>query len=817
MHTLVSDFRHGVRLLAKHPGFTLVAVSTLAIGIASTTTVFSWIDTILLRPFPAVPAADGLAALELVTAGAPSGATRLAYREYQDFRDHMKTTAGMAARQEQVFSAGYVADGKPVWGEAVSSNYFDVLGVRPWIGNAFSTQQCGDSAGTCPVVVVSYSFWRDRLGGQPASLGKTLRVNRRELTVIGVTPPDFRGTVTGLRSDLWVPLTMSAELGLGAKTLTDRGVRGLDVLLRLPPRVAIAECRAEAEATARQLAVMYPTTNRNVSATVVSVGEMRSGAAALLRLPLRILMAVSLLVLLIVCANLANLLLARSVSRMRELSLRLALGAGRWRLAGMLIGETLPLAVAGLSAGLPLAFWMADLLPALVPQIGVPLAVEVTPDSRILAFSASAALVVVLLSTLAPLLLSLRADVNTTLKEGGRGMLQGRQSFRTQSLLVMSQVALASVSLVTAVLFLQSFRNARGIHPGFDRDNVLLARFYVSASRYSPEQMHQFFRNLSDRVTSAPGVLSAGYGDYAPLGSNAGPYTTVQVEGYTPQKEDLMMVSENLIAPGYLDTLGIPLVEGRGFNDRDTPDRPPVLIVSQAFARKFYGAASPLGRRVFAWGKWRTIVGMARDSKHFDPAESAVPYFYSPMIYSRNSSANVYFVVRTTGDPQTAIPILRREAMALDPDAMAMQPMPLKEWTDVTLLPQKLAARLMSALGLIALLLAAAGLYATMAYAVAQRTREIGIRMALGASMRAVLNRVLGQGLRGTVIGLAVGLLGAAAAARFIQSMLVQVSAWDPLAFGATAGFLALVALAACAAPAWKAARIDPLHALREE
>jgi predicted permease len=817
MRTLTLDVRYGLRLLASNPGFTLVAVLTLALGIASTTTVFSWVDGILLHPFPGIAIGDRLAALERVTAGAPTGASSFSYPDYRDFRDHLKLVSGLAAHGDEVFSLGTAADGQPAWGEAVSSNYFEVLGVRPALGRVFTARECGDTPGACPVVVVSHQFWRDRLGGQPGAVGQSLRVNRRELTVIGVAPPEFRGTIVGLRYDLWTPLTMSAELGLGAGTLKDRGNRGLDVLACLAPGVTLGQARTEAAALAERLAAIYPRTNQGIGATVVSVGQMRRGAAALLRAPLRILLAVSLVVLLIVCANVANLLLARTISRGRELSLRMALGASRTRLARQLTTETLLLAGAGALAGLPMAFWIGDLLPLLVPRIGVPVAVAFELNPRVLGFTVLACVTAALLSSVAPALWSLGSDVNEALKEGGRGGAQGRQSHRARGLLVVSEVALACLALVGAGLFLRSFENARRIHPGFDRDRVLLARFHMSGSRYSAPQMHQFFQRLQERMRSAPGVAGASYGDYAPLGSNSGPYATVQVEGYTPAIDDKMMVSENLVAPGYLATLRIPLLEGRDFTAQDTPDRPPVLIVSQAFARKYYAGASPLGRRVLAWGKWRTIVGMARDSKHFHPTEPDRPYFYSPLIYSGNSSTSIYFLVRTAGDPLAAVPMLRREAAELDPESVAMQPMPLKEWTEVTLFPQKVAACLLGALSGLALLLAAVGLYSVMAYAVTQRTHEFGIRMALGAPLRNVLGDVLRQGLGLTAAGLLVGLLAATVLTRLVKGMLVNVSAVDPLTYAAAACFLALVAVVACAVPARRAATVDPMVALRQE
>lgn len=815
MRTFLSDVRHGVRLLAASPGFTLVAVATLALGIASTTTVYSWMDGVLLRPYPGVSANERLAALEMVTAGAPTGAFRLSYPDYRDFRENLRLVSGTAVHREEVFSMGDAADGEPVWGEVVSGNYFEVLGVQALLGRTFTARECGDAPGACPVAVVSYRFWKDRLGGQPGVVGQTLRLNRRVLRVIGVTPPRFRGTVAGLRYDVWVPVTMSPELGFGKGALDDRSNRGLDVVVRLRDGVTVPQARSEAVALAARLAQAYPNTNRNVGATVVPLEEMQSGAASLLRAPLRILLGIALVVLLIVCANVANLLLARSVARKRELSLRMALGASRARVALQLILETLPLAGAGALGGLALAMWMGDLLPLLVPHVGVPLAVGFALNGRVLVFTVLACAAATLVSSVGPALLSPGGDVNESLKEGGRGGGKGRESHRVQGLLVMSEVALSALALVSAGLFLRSFENVRKINPGFDVNNVLLARFYVSGTR-TAQQMHQFFERLQERMRGMPGVVQASYGDYAPLGSGAGPYASVQVEGYAPSKDERMLVSENLVAPGYFEALRIPLLEGRDFNSLDTAEKP-VLIVSQAFARKYYGGASPLGRRIRVWDKWRTIVGMVGDSKHFHPTEPDLPYFYSPLAYSTNASTNIYFLVRMQGNPQGAVSLLRNEAIRLDPDSLAMQPMPMKEWTGVTMFPQKVAASLMAALGTISLLLAAVGLYSTLAYAVTQRTHEFGIRMALGARMSDVLLDVLRQGLGRTVVGLAAGLAGAAVAMPMVRSMLVQVGAVDPLTYAGVVGFLGVVAVAACAIPALRAARVDPMVALRQD
>ncbi len=405
MWTFRQDLRFGARLFESSPGFTAVAVATLALGIAANTTVFSWVDGLLLHPYPGASDGDRLAVMEMVTVGAPNGANQTSYLDYRDYRDNLKSLSGLVLHREDVFSLGNASNAQPIWGELVSGNYFAVLGVTPGLGRTFNPEENGDRLGAYPVVVISHRLWRTRFHGDVNAIGKVLRVNRHDLTVVGVAPKEFRGTMPGLVFDLWVPVTMGVELGmLDVSTFQHRGHRNLYAIARLKPGVPIEEARAEAGTFSRSLASAFPKTNRRVSATILHVWEFHSAAPDLLLRPLRILMAISVLVLLIVCANVANLLLACSVSRKKELGIRVALGAGAGRLCRQLLTETLLLALGGVVVGVPLAFWMGDLLPSLVPKIGISVAVGFQVNGRVLGFTLLTCVVATLFSGAVPAL-----------------------------------------------------------------------------------------------------------------------------------------------------------------------------------------------------------------------------------------------------------------------------------------------------------------------------------------------------------------------------------------------------------------------------
>ena len=816
MRNLLQDVRFGFRVLSGSPAFASVAVLTLGLGIASTTTVFSWIDSVLLHPYPGTSRSEELASLEMVTTGAPNGGTAISWLDYRDYRDGLKGISGLVVRRQCAFTLGDAPRAQLAWGELVSGNYFEVLGIKPVLGRVFTREEAGDSLGAYPVAVISARLWRSYFHSDPAVVGRTMKVNRHSLTIAGVVPAEFRGTSPVMQHDFWVPVTMAAVLGeLPDSTFRERGDRGmLDAMCRLRAGVPMAQARAEAMSMAAGLAAANPKTNRGVDATILPTWEGHNGVNELLRAPLTILLAVSFVVLLIVCANVANLLLARSVGRQREFGIRFALGAGRMRVATQVLTETLVLSAAGAGVGLLMLLWMQGSLVSFVPSVGLPISASYTLNGRILGFTALACVAAALISGASPALFVFRSNLNEVLKEGSRSDTAGAASRRTRSLLVIGEVALATVALVGAGLFVRSFQNIRAIHPGFDARNVLFGRFFIETAGYTGLQIEQFSVRLKERMLGAPEVETVSYTDFVPLSTTAGPWNYVQVEGYTPAPGESPAVNRALVAPDYFATMRIPILEGRDFNTRDERKGEPVMIVNQAFAKRFFSGQSPLGHKVRARGKWCRVVGLARDSKYFSPAEAPSPHFYLAFQQFYEGSPELYFLVRT-GKPAQAIPLLRRAVAETDPNAAAFHAMPLAEYTEVATFGQKVAANLMGALGLMCLLLAAMGLYSVMSYTVSQRIPEIGIRMAMGARPRNVIAMVVRQGMALALAGMAAGTVAAFATTRLVASMLFRVDAADPATFVLAGLFLSAVALLAAWLPAFRATRIDPMQALR--
>jgi predicted permease len=813
----MQDVRFGCRVLAASPGFATVAVLTLGLGIACTTTVFSWVDGMLLHPYPGTSRSEELASLEMITASAPNGGTSISWPDYRDYRDGLHGLSGLAVHRQCAFTLGDTERARLAWGELVSANYFEVMGVRPLLGRMFTHEEAGDGLGAYPVTVISARLWRNYFHSDAAIVGKTVRVNRHALTIAGVAPEEFRGSSPVMEYDLWVPVTMGPALGqLSESTFQDRGERGpLAAICRRRTGVPMEQARAEALALSASLTAANPKTNRGISATVLPTWEEHNGVNDYLRAPLIILLAVSFVVLLIVCANVANLLLARSVGRQREFGIRFALGAGRVRVATQVLTETLVLAAAGAGVGILMLLWMQGSLIDMVPSVGFPLGVSHGVNGRILGFTALACVAAALISGLAPALFVFRSNLNEVLKEGSRSDTAGAASRRTRSLLVVAEVALATVALVGAGLFVRSFRNIRAIHPGFDAANVLFGRFFIETTGYSSDQIEQFSVRLKGRLLAAPGVPAVCYTDFVPLSTTAGPYNYVSVEGYTPAEGESTSVNRALVSPDCFATMRIPLLEGRDFNALDQRTSDPVIIVNQAFVRRFFRGQSPLGRRVRAGGKFCRVVGVVRDSKYFSPTEAARPFFYKAFQQFYDGSPELHFLIRTTGRPVQQIPLLRRAVAEIDANAAAFHAVPLAEYTQVATIGQKVAANLMAALGLLCLVLAAMGLYSVMSYTVNQRIPEIGIRMAMGARPWNVIAMVVGQGMTLAVAGMAVGTVAALGVTRLVASLLFQVDAADPVTFGLTAGFLGAVAMAATWLPAFRATRIDPMPALR--
>jgi predicted permease len=796
----------------RSPGFTLIAVLTLAAGIAANSTVFSWIDGVLLHPVPGVTDPARLVAFETV---APNGDALLtSYPDYRDYRDHLKLISGLTGATMLPFSIGQDVHAEHVWGELVTGNYFAVLGVKPILGRVFTPDEYGDAQGAHPVLVISERLWKRRFNADPGAIGQLLRVNRQQLTIVGVVPATFLGSIPGLTFDMWAPVTMGAQLKvLQEGSLEDRGTRQMFGFARLRPGVTLERARAEIQSQARHMAEADPEHNLGISATVLPIWKAHSGAQTSLLMPLVLLMAVCGVVLLIVCANVANLLLARSTARQREFSVRMAVGAGRSRLVRQLLSENLVLAVLGGLLAVPATSWFSQSLGGMVPPSGLPVTLDIPLNGDVVAFTFLLCLLACAISGIAPAWHMARANLNDALKEGGRSGSGGASSHRIERLLVVSQVALALVAIIGAGLFVRSFSAARQINPGFDPSHVLVS--HLSLNGYSVPERKLFVERLRDRVLSQPGITAVTFSNTVPL-SLAGQWREpLEIQGYVPGPSENMKIERNVVSPGYFDMLRIPLAEGRDFTDHDDEKSVPVMIVSQAFVRRFFGSRYPIGQHVHGWGRWFNVVGVAKDSKYQYLDEAPRPYFYVPFRQCLREDMGIRLYARTAGDPLQAVEPVRRAVRSLDPDAGVFDSMPMAENINAALFTEKLAATMLAVLGVVALLLAALGLYGVMAYAVAERRHEIGIRIALGARPGDVVRMVVKQGMELTLIGLAVGMVAALAVTRVVAAALVEVSATDPLVFAGALLFLAAVAALASYLPARLAAGIDPNQALR--
>jgi len=811
---IVQDLRYGVRVWRKSPGLSLVAVLTLAIGIGTNTTVFSWIDSLLLHPLPGAAQPGELASFETLT---PSGeAVTTSYEDYRDYRDHLTLVSGLAIAQPRALSVGEQEHSERVWGELVSGNYFSILRVAPVVGRTFSPDEYGDKAGGYPVVVIGYGLWQRLFNSDPAVIGRTVRVNGQQLTIVGVAQKEFRGTIPGLAFEIWVPAIMGTQLNVMPDwMIRDRQTRSFVGIARLKPGVTLERARTEIASLANHLATLYPGTNRGMSATVLPIWRGHFGAQSLMMKPLQILMAVCGIVLLIVCANVASLLLARSTTRQKEFSVRMAIGAGRATLVRQIMMENLVLVALGALAGVPLAFWMQGALGYLLPPGVLPVTFTTRLSGDVFAFVLLICAVACIASGIWPALHVTRRDLAEQLNKGGRSGTAGARSQRTRAALVAAEVALALIAIICAGLFGRSFNLASRINPGFDPQHVAVAFPYLSTGEYPVPARKEFCRRLRDRILSEPGVVSATYADVVPLGFGGDPWEDLQIQGYVPSPAENMKIYRNLVAPGYFDLMRIPLLDGRDFTELDDENSQPVMIVSDAFARRFLPGKNPIGYKVRGFGRSFNIVGVVRDSKYRRLNEPLQPYFYVPFRQVYRADLAVAFYIRVAGDARHAIPLLRREIRSMDPNVGVFDAMPLTEYIAASLFAQKMAASLLAVLGAVALVLAVVGLYGVIAFMVTLRTQELGIRMALGARPADVLGMVLRQGMAVTLAGVAAGIAASLAITRLASGLLINVSATDPLVFVAAPALLALVAAVASLAPAYRAARIDPNVALR--
>ncbi|MFI5206987.1 MAG: ADOP family duplicated permease [Gemmatimonadales bacterium] len=816
LESFAMDLRYALRQLRRSPGLAAAAILTLAIGIAANTTVFSWTRAVLLDPLPGASDASRVVALESL---APSGDwTPTSYLDFRDMRERLRTLESMSVAYPLSLAVGEPGAVERRYGELVSGSFFDVLRIQPEAGRFFAGAERDDAPGAHPVVVLGHTLWATRYHADRAIIGQTILINRYPFTVIGVAPPAFHGSMPGSDFEMWAPATMLSRLDPnGGMFLQDRKTRMFRVLARLRDGVSLEQARSNLHILAAFMAQANASTSKGMSATLLPMWQSHYGIVNHLRAPLVVLLGACGLLLLIVCANLANLLLARATGRRRELSLRLALGAPRSRLVRQLLTEASLLTVTGSVLGLLATFWLSGSLRWLVPSFAAPTLLRPGVDRGVLVFTAALTCGVTLLAGIAPALHGARGQLSDALNEAGRGGTGGAQSGRLRGLLVISEMALAVLSLVGAGLFLKSLQLTRAVQPGFDPDHVAMAQVSLNTAGFDAPHGDAFCRALRERLERQPGVTSASYADYVPLSVGAGSWEDLQVEGYTPGPSENMKLYRSAVAPGYFGVMRIPLLAGRDFTVQDDSAAAPVMIVNEEFVRHFLNGRTAVGGKVHGWGVWFTIVGVAKDIKTLRLTEPPAPYFFVPIRQVYRPEFPFTFFVRTSGSVNDAIAALRRDAQAVDPAVPAFNAMSLAEYIAAPLTEQDAAASLLSILAGVSLALAAIGLYGVMAYSVAQRTKEIGVRLALGAQRSDVFRLVMRQAAALLALGLVLGLGAAVALTRLVSALLFSVQPADPAVYSAAAGFMIAIAILATGIPALRAMRVDPMISLRFE
>ncbi len=808
----MNDLRFALRQLLKFPGFAAAVVLTLVLGIGSTTTVFCWIQSVLLRPFPGVRDPGRLVVLCSTIGSRPIDT--VSYPNVKDYATLTNTFAGVIA--SQMSPACLTIDGQPQWiyGQITTANFFEVLGVRPALGRFFLADE-ERARGGAPVLVISHALWQQRFGGDPAILNRAVDLNRHTFTIVGVAPPDFRGTMSGLSCDFWAPIVMHQEVAHFG-SLTERSDNWLHTIARLQPGVAIPEAQVAADTVSRQLEQAYPDANREKGLQVLPPYKSPWGGQAYFLPVLKLLLGVSLGVLLIVAANVANLLLARALGRQKEIAIRMALGVSSRRLLAQLMTESLVFALLGGVGGTLMAHWTSQLFELFVPNTYLPVGYTFHVNAQTLLFTLAVTLATALLFGLMPALQLLRTNLHDVLKEGGRTSASATPHLRLRSVLVASEVALALLLLVGAGLCLQGFRRARQVDPGFDPKQSLVAGLRLGAHGYTEETGILFYRRLHERLSQSPGVRSVALSSWFPLGFEGGSGCDVAPEGYQRAPNEDTDAGYSIISPRYFETMRIRLLEGRDFRDTDDFQAPRVAVVNEALAQRFWPGQSALGRRFEALGRTLTIVGVVATGKYRALSEPPRPYVYLP--YTQGAwDLNLGLVVRTEAAPEGIISALRREIHALDQGVEVWAALSYVDYIQAVFLAQRVTASLLVVLGSVALLLASLGIYGVMAYVVGQRRHEIGLRMALGAGIPAVIRLIMGRGMALTGAGMLAGLVASIVMTRLLAGFLYGVNPLDPLIFASTLALLGAVAAAACLLPALRAAQVDPVVALRGE
>ena len=814
MQTFFQDLRFGFRILRRSPGFSILAVLCLTLGIGTNAAVLSWIEGILIRPYPLVPHQDRMFALIGTTRGVP-GHNGLSYPDFVDFKKNSTlfesfiidritgTTLSVGDRAERALVG------------IVSANYFDALGVRPILGRGFRPEEeTGRNAH--PVTVISYRTWKDRYNFDPNIIGRTQYLNGVQHTIIGVAPERFHGTFVGYSFNFWVPTSMQETFDTTGYKLEDRGARWIEGYAILKSGVSRQQAQAELNSISQRFEKDFLDTNRGHENQLVPLWKTPFNGAGNMSSTLAITMAVVFLVLLIACANVSNLLLARSLLRRHEMTMRLALGAGRRRLVRQLVTEGLLLSLIAVVGGIAVAYWCRN---ALVLAFPPPLPGTVIDypgqiDWRVLAVSAGICMASTLLFALVPAIRASDVDLSNALKAEAGGVLGGSTRSRLRSALVLVQVSLSFILLAGTGLLLQSLIKMRNASPGFNA-NVASSVVDLFSAGYNVERAKIFHTQLLDRVRTLPGVESAALTRVIPFSYNVFSSAPIEVDGYQPPPNEQPTVEYIEVTEDYFTTLGIPIVSGREFMRTDDENAPPLAIINETMAAKYWPGNDPVGQRLKVKDRWMQIVGIAKNSNYRSKTETPVPFFYVPL--RQNFRVQNSLLIQTHETPGAMMKALAREVHALDPNLAPLITDRLQDQIDEISYSQRLAVTLVAIFGAMALFLAAIGLYAVVSYTVSQGTRELGLRMALGAGAKDLMRQVMSRGLLLTASGVAIGGVAAIMLTRLMGNMLYKISPHDPVAFGMAFAVITIASLAACFLPAWRATRIDPVQALREQ
>jgi putative ABC transport system permease protein len=824
MGKLWQDIRYGARMLVKNPGVSTIAIISLALGIGANTTIFTVVNAVLLNP---LPVKDISRVVEVDTIDSHTHVTTasqikmgMSYPNCRDYARDNQVFTGLACYMQMPLTWSGRGEAKQVAGQLVSANYFDVLGLRPATGRFFFPDEDTKPSGNT-VAVISYSFWADKFGSDPGLIGRTLTFNATPYTIIGVAPRGFRGPFTFADPDqVWIPASMYPQVltGFVREWFNDRRALLAQSFARLKPGISIGAADASLKTIATHLEGEYPKDNAGRSVTLTPMAQAAVGANEHDQFALAggVMMGIVGLVLLIACVNLANLLLAQSARREKEMSLRAALGAGRGRILRQLVTESMLLALVGGAVGFVVAYWGRTALWSFRPSFIQDGEISLALDWRVLLFTLAISVFTGVLFGIAPAIKSSRPDLVETLKIGGRGNTVGWRSNPLRSLLVVSEIALAMVALIGAGLFVRSMQNAQNMSLGFESRKLFVMAFDLGALHYDEGRGDQFFRQAIDRAKATPGVADATIASNLPLGG--GFERTTFPEGQDVDTGYRGTLTElNDVMPNYFETLHIPVIAGRAFTDSDRAMTTPVAVVNEAMAKHFWPNENALGKRFHFIDepKLREIVGIVPNTIVNNIGEDPQPLIYLPITQEFSPFASME--VRTVGDPQSVVSSVRAQVQSLDPNLAITNVQTIGEVVDQGLWAPRMGAALLGLFGGLALILAAVGVYGVLSYSVTQQTHEIGIRMALGAQPLGVLKLVVGQGLKLAAAGLVVGLIGALVATRVLSSLLFNVSTHDPVTFIGVSLVLVATAALACYIPARRATRVDPIIALRYE